>query len=61
MSALLTTTSSEQKKIISILGKEGLRKKTKVMVGGGAVTRKFAEDIGADGYESTAPGAAKIS
>lgn len=61
MSALLTTTSSEQKKVISILAKEGLRKKTKVMVGGGAVTRKFAEDIGADGYESTAPGAAKLA
>jgi len=61
MSALLTTTASEQKKVMTILEKEGLRKKIKVMVGGGAVTREFANSIGADGYDSTAPGAAKLA
>jgi len=61
MSALLTTTASEQKKVMAILEKEGLRKKIKVMIGGGAVTREFAKSIGADGYDSTAPGAAKLA
>ncbi len=61
MSALLTTTAYEQKKVISILEKEGLRKKIKVMVGGGAVSEEFACSIGADGYDPTAPGAAKLA
>jgi methanogenic corrinoid protein MtbC1 len=61
MSALLTTTAYEQKKVILFLEKEGLREKIKVMVGGGAVTEDFARSIGADGYESTAPGAAKLA
>jgi len=61
MSALLTTTAYEQKKVIDILKKEGLRKKVKIIVGGGAVTEEFADSIGADGYESTAPGAAILA
>jgi 5-methyltetrahydrofolate--homocysteine methyltransferase len=61
MSALLTTTAYEQKKVISILEKEGLRERVKIMVGGGAVTEEFAGSIGADGYDTTAPGAAKLA
>jgi len=61
MSSLLTTTAYEQKKVLSILEKEGLRKKIKVMVGGGAVSEEFAQSIGADGYDPTAPGAAKLA
>lgn len=61
MSALLTTTAFEQKKVISILEKEGIRKKVKIMVGGGAINEEFAQSIGADGYDPTAPGAAKLA
>lgn len=61
MSALLTTTAHEQKNIIGMIKKEGLRKKVKIIVGGGAVTEEFADSIGADGYESTAPGAATLA
>jgi len=61
MSALLTTTAYEQKNVINMLKKEGLRKKVKIIVGGGAVTEEFADSIGADGYESTAPGAATLA
>jgi len=61
MSALLTTTALEQKIIIDTLSKEGLRKHIKVMVGGGAITEEFAMDIGADGYESTAPAAVGLA
>ena len=55
MSALLTISSAEQKKVIDTLEKEGLRNTVKVMVGGGAITQKFADSIGADGYAPTAP------
>jgi len=61
MSALLTTTALEQKNIIDTLSKEGLRKHIKVMVGGRAITEEFAMDIGADGYESTAPAAVGLA
>lgn len=61
MSALLTTTALEQKKVIEVLNKEGIRNQVKVMVGGGAVTADFAKSIGADGYDPTAPGAVKLA
>jgi len=61
MSALLTTTAAEQKKVIDALKEKGIRKKVKVMVGGGAITADFAESIGADGYDPTAPGAVELA
>ena len=61
MSALMTMTTSEQKKVIESLKKENLRDKIKIMVGGGAITEDFARDIGADGYDPTAPGAVKVA
>jgi methylmalonyl-CoA mutase cobalamin-binding domain/chain len=60
MSALLTTTAYEQKNVMAVLDKEGVRKKVKVIVGGGAITEEFANKIGADGYSATAPGAVKL-
>jgi trimethylamine corrinoid protein len=50
VSALLTTTMGGQKLVIEALNKEGLRPKVKVIVGGAPVTRRWAEEIGADGY-----------
>lgn len=61
MSALLTTTAPQQKKVISTLVEKELRDKVKIMVGGGAITEEFAKEIGADGYESTAPLAVKLA
>ncbi len=55
MSALLTTTSSEQKNVINGLKEAGLRDKVKVIVGGSPINQEFADSIGADGYGSTAP------
>lgn len=54
MSALLTTTMSEMLKVIQSLEETGLRQRLKIMVGGAAVTKEFAKEIGADGYEPTA-------
>ncbi len=61
MSALMTMTAPEQRKVIALLKKENLRDQVKVMVGGGALTEEFAKDIGADGYDPTAPGGAKLA
>ena len=61
MSALMTTTAPEQRKVINALKGEGIRDKVKIMVGGGAITQEFADSIGADGYDPTAPGAAKLA
>ena len=61
MSALMTMTAPEQRKIIETLKKEELRDKVKIMVGGGAITQEFANSIGADGYDPTAPGAVKLA
>jgi corrinoid protein of di/trimethylamine methyltransferase len=61
LSALLTTTAVEQAKVIESLKEEGLRDQVKVMVGGGAITPEFADEIGADGYRATAPEAVGLA
>jgi corrinoid protein of di/trimethylamine methyltransferase len=61
MSALMTTTLMEQKRVIEMLTEAGLRDRVKVMVGGGAVNEAFARQIGADGYDPTAPGALELA
>jgi methylmalonyl-CoA mutase cobalamin-binding domain/chain len=48
MSALLTTTVLNMKKVIDALNNEGLRNSIKVIVGGAAVTKEYANEIGAD-------------
>jgi methanogenic corrinoid protein MtbC1 len=61
LSALLTTTAPEQKKVIEMLCAAGLRERVRVIVGGGGITAGFADAIGADGYDATAPGAVKLA
>ena len=60
LSALLTTTIPEMEKVIRWLNREGLRDKTKVIVGGAPVTQSFADQIGADGYGQDAGGAVEL-
>jgi methylmalonyl-CoA mutase cobalamin-binding domain/chain len=50
MSALLTTSMLEQRKVLEELRAAGLRDKVKVMVGGAPVTKAWANEIGADAY-----------
>jgi len=54
LSALLTTTMPEMRKIIDALTESGLRDKVKVMVGGAPVNETYARQIGADGYAADA-------
>jgi trimethylamine corrinoid protein len=59
MSALLTTTMEEQKKVIATIKSEGLPFKT--VVGGAPCTQRWADQIGADAYaEDAADGVKKI-
>jgi 5-methyltetrahydrofolate--homocysteine methyltransferase len=50
LSALLTTTMPEMKRVIEELRVRGLRDRVKIMVGGAPVDAAFAEKIGADGF-----------
>jgi len=61
MSALLTTTMKQQRTIVEVLEREGLRSRVKVMVGGAPVTRQWADEIGADGYGKDAASAVTLA
>jgi len=61
VSALLTTTMVRQKEVIAALDGLGLRPATRVMVGGAPVTRRWAEQIGADGFSEDALGAVQVA
>jgi len=61
VSALLTTTMRNQKGVVEALEKAGLRSQVKVMVGGAPVTRRWAEEIGADGYAKDAMSAVVLA
>jgi corrinoid protein of di/trimethylamine methyltransferase len=50
LSSLLTTTMPYQKEVVEDLKAMGIRDRFKVMIGGGPVTREYADEIGADGY-----------
>lgn len=61
VSALLTTTMRNQKTVVEAIEKEGLRAQVKIMVGGAPVTRRWAEEIGADGYAKDAMSAVALA
>ncbi len=54
ISALMTTTIQEQKKIIDLLEEKGLRSGVKVIVGGAPLSEEWAKKIGADAYAADA-------
>jgi len=61
LSALLTTTMGVQRQVIEALAGAGLRGRVRVMVGGAPVSRKWADEIGADGYAEDAVGAVDLA
>ena len=60
LSALLTTTMLGMEDVVQGLKKAGLRDKVKVIIGGGPVSKKYAEDIGADAYGNDAAQAVNL-
>jgi corrinoid protein of di/trimethylamine methyltransferase len=61
LSALLTTTMPEMKKVIEELTERGLRDQLKIIVGGAPVDEAFADKIGADGYGKDAAEAVSLA
>ena len=60
LSSLLTTSLPFSKDLISLLNAQDLRKKYKVVMGGGAVTPDYVEKIGADGFSSDAASGVRL-
>jgi len=61
VSALLTTTMAGQRAVIEALDRHGLRPRVKAIIGGAAVTPKWAAEIGADGYARNALDALELA
>lgn len=60
VSALLTTTMRNQKAVVEAVTSAGLRPRVKVIVGGAPVSKKWADEIGADGYGKDAMSAVEV-
>ncbi len=59
LSALMTTTMMQMKKVIQEAKAAGL--KAKIMIGGAVITQSFADEIGADGYSKDAADAVRVA
>lgn len=57
LSALLTTTMSYMREVIDAVGRAGLRRRVRIVIGGAPVTQAYADEIGADGYARDAASA----
>jgi 5-methyltetrahydrofolate--homocysteine methyltransferase len=61
LSALLTTTMPSMKTTIEALKQAGVRDRVKVLIGGAPITKRYADEIGADGYGESAAGAVGLA
>ena len=61
LSSLMTTTMPGQGEVIRVLKEMGLRDQYCVIVGGGPVNQRWADQIGADGYGETAADAVLLA
>ena len=59
MSTLMTTTMSGMKAVIDKLNELNIRDKYKVLIGGGPISQRFADVIGADAYTTDANAAVR--
>ncbi|WP_373897914.1 corrinoid protein [Haloimpatiens sp. FM7315] len=61
LSTLMTTTMHNMEVVIDLLKENNMRDNIVVMVGGGPISQKFADKIGADGYAPEASKAARLA
>ena len=61
LSALLTTTMPAMRATVEALRTAGLRGRAAILIGGAPVTRRFAEEIGADAYGANATEAVALA
>lgn len=59
LSALMTTTMQEMKRVISYAKEQGVD--AKIIIGGAVITQDYADEIGADGYSRDAADAVKLT
>lgn len=59
LSALMTTTMQEMKKVIEYAKENGVS--AKIIIGGAVITQEYADEIGADGYSKDAADAVKLT
>lgn len=59
LSALMTTTMQEMRKVIAYAKEQGVD--AKVIIGGAVITQDYADEIGADGYSKDAADAVKLA
>lgn len=59
MSTLMTTTMPGMKVVIDKLVEQNIRHKYKVLIGGGPISQRFADEIGADAYAPDANAAVR--
>jgi 5-methyltetrahydrofolate--homocysteine methyltransferase len=50
LSALLTTTMPAMKEVVDLARREGIRERTRILVGGAPLSAEYARQIGADAY-----------
>lgn len=60
LSTLMTTTMGGMTKVIELLKEAGIKEQVNVIIGGGPISQKFADQIGADGYSANAVEAVKL-
>ena len=61
ISSLLSTTLPEMEQTVKALRRNDPKKRYRIMVGGGAVTRQAAEQMGADAYTENCVEAAEVA
>lgn len=61
MSTLMTTTMGGMRTVIEKLQEAGIRDQVKVMVGGSPISRRYADEIGAEGYSANAVQAVAVA
>ncbi len=59
LSALMTTTMIEMKKVVTLAKEKNLQ--SKIIIGGAVITQEYSEEIGADGYSKDSIDAVKLS
>ncbi len=60
LSTLMTTTMGGMGTVVELLKEAGIREDVKVVIGGGPISKKFSDMIGADGYSANAVEAVKL-
>lgn len=60
LSALMTTSMMGMPELMRLFAQSRVREGISVIIGGGPVTKEFAEKIGADGYGTNAPEAVRV-